>query len=116
MNSTRGTTLVELIVALTMLMIGVLGLIGTTVVVNAYLTQGRWGSFSAATAGRRLEILRETAVSQGCAGLGTGMATYPGNVVERWSVAAAAASADLTVIMSSPRARPETLTTTIRCP
>ena len=112
----RGTTLVELIVALTMLMIGVLGLIGTTVVVNAYLTRGRWGSFAAAESSRRLEILRETASSQGCAGLSGGMAAFPGSVTQRWSVTASALSADLMVVMSGPRARPETLATTIRCP
>ena len=116
MSGKRGTTLVELIVALTMLMIGVLGLIGTTVLVNAYLTQGRWGTFAAAQAGRRLEILRETALSQGCAGLSSGMAAYPGNVIERWTVAAAATSADLMVIMTSPKAHPETLATRILCP
>ena len=116
MASSRGTSLVELIVALTMLMIGALGLIGTTVIVNGYLTQGRWGSFATTEASRRLEILRETASSQGCAGLSGGMAAYPGSVIQRWSVSASAMSADLTVIMSSPRARPETLATTISCP
>lgn len=116
MFSSRGTTLVELIVALTMLMIGMLGLIGTTVVVNSYLTQGRWGSFAAAEASRRLEILRETASSQGCAGLTGGMAAYPGSVTQRWTVTASSLSADLLVVMSGPRSRAETLATTISCP
>jgi len=116
MSSSRGTTLVELIVALTMLMIGVLGLIGTTVVVNAYLAQGRWGSIAATESSRRLEILRETASSQGCAGLSGGMAAYPGSVTQRWTVTTSSLSADLMVIMSGPRARPETLATTISCP
>lgn len=116
MSSSRGTTLVELLVALTMLMIGVLGLIGTTVLVNAYLTQGRWGSFAAAEASRRLEILRETASSQGCAGLSAGMAVYPGNVTQRWTVAPSSSSADLLVVMSGPKVSAETLATTISCP
>ncbi|MEP7325574.1 MAG: hypothetical protein ABI836_06475 [Gemmatimonadota bacterium] len=116
MAPSRGTTLVELIVALTMLTIGVLGLIGTTVIVNAYLTRGRWGSFTAAESSRRLEILRETASSQGCAGLSGGMAAYPASVTQRWSVSLSSLSADLVVVMSSPRARPETLATTILCP
>ena len=116
MSSSRGTTLVELIVALTMLMIGVLGLIGTTVVVNTYLTQGRWGTFTAAESSRRLEMLRETASNQGCAGLSGGMAAYPGNVTQRWTVTASSLSADLVVVMSGPKARPETLATTISCP
>lgn len=116
MRSTRGTTLIELVVALTMLAIGMLGLIGTTAVVNRYLSQGRWSSFVAAGSARRLESLRAIAASQGCAGLAGGMATYPGSVTERWTVSARARSADLMVVMSGPRVRPETLTTTIACP
>jgi Tfp pilus assembly protein PilV len=113
--SNRGTSLIELMIAITMLMIGVLGLIGTSALVNIYLAQGRWGSVATAQSVRRLELLRAGAAG-GCTGLAGGSAALPGGGTETWTVVPRSRAADLTVVITGPPARAETLATTIECP
>lgn len=115
MLSNRGTSLIELMIAITMLMIGVLGLIGTSALVNLYLAQGRWGSVAAAQSLRRLELLRAGAAG-GCSGLAGGSAPLLGGGAETWAVVPRSRAADLTVVVTRPPARAETLATTIECP
>lgn len=115
MSSNRGTSLIELLVAITMLMIGVLGLIGTSALVTVYLARGRWGSLAASQSVRRVELLRAAAAG-GCGGLSGGSGTLPWGGTETWSVVPRGRAADVAVVITGPRARAETLVTTIACP
>jgi prepilin-type N-terminal cleavage/methylation domain-containing protein len=56
----QGFTLVELIIAILVLTVGVLGLAGTSVLVSRMIARGQRAALQAAFASRRLEMLRAT--------------------------------------------------------
>ncbi len=64
----QGFTLVELVIAILVLAVGVLGLAGTSVLVSRMIARGQRAAAHAAFAARRLEMLR----ASGCAAQETG--------------------------------------------
>jgi prepilin-type N-terminal cleavage/methylation domain-containing protein len=64
----QGFTLVELVIAILVLTVGVLGLAGTSVLVSRMIARGQRAAVHAAFAARRLEMLRTT----GCTAQETG--------------------------------------------
>jgi prepilin-type N-terminal cleavage/methylation domain-containing protein len=114
---TRGLSLVEILIALTILGIGVMGLIGVGVAVNRMLGSGRWATEAAAIAERRLETLRAAAVdSAACASLSGGSAPASAGLTETWIVRARPSSVAVDVIVASASSGPDTISTLLSCP
>jgi hypothetical protein len=113
----RGSSLVEIIVAITVLCVGVLGLVGTGAAVNRLLGEGHWATVAAAEAEARLETLKAAAVdSIGCAGLAGGSAAVSGGLTARWGVSGAGSNHTVTVALTGGGTRADTVSTIIRCP
>lgn len=91
----RGFTLVELIAAILILVVGVLGLASTAAVVMRQLTASSMQTRAAMTAQSRLEQLR----SVPCANMADGTATSSG-VTETWSVTVNARTATLVDVVT----------------
>jgi prepilin-type N-terminal cleavage/methylation domain-containing protein len=108
-----GFTIVELLVAIVILAIGVLGLAGTTAVVARQMTGGHAQTMGSYIAASRFENLS----GRTCAGLaGSGTATVRG-VKETWSIVAsenATMTATVTVVIPD-RVQPELYKTVISC-
>lgn len=112
-----GSSLVELMISLTILSVGVLGLIGTGVAANRLLGRGHWATVAALAAERRLEILKAVATdSASCAGMSAGSAPLPGGLTEQWSVTAGLSTQSLLVVVTGDGSRTDSLSTVIRCP
>jgi prepilin-type N-terminal cleavage/methylation domain-containing protein len=112
----RGFSLVEILVALTILSVGLLGLAAASATVTRLLGDGRWTTTTMSAATRRIELLRSAAGdSAGCAALSGGSATLPGGLVERWAIAPGTRSVAIDVIVSGRRSRVDTLSAVIPC-
>ncbi len=83
MRTRHGTSLVELIVALTLLGVGALALAGTGALALRLSAEARRQASAARLAHSRIERLRSA-----CAPAAAGAATSPEGIEERWSVAA----------------------------
>lgn len=68
MTGHRGFTIVEVLVAIIVLTVGILGLMTTTALVTRMIARGQRSANAAAFAGRRLEILRATGCKSQAAG------------------------------------------------
>lgn len=77
----RGFTIIEIMIAIVILSVGVIGLATTAGLVTRMIAQGQRYSEAAALANRRFEILR----SQTCASLASGTATS-GRLTETWTI------------------------------
>ena len=101
-HATRGTTLVEIVVALVIISIGLLGIIATLTLATRTLSAGRMMTIDAALAASRLDSLR---LSQGnslsCGSLTSG-SQVRGSLGERWTVSGAGATRALTVALTAP--------------
>lgn len=87
-HNTRGSALVELLLALIVFTVGVLALAGTSALSIRMLTEGRLRSRAAWLASDRLEVLRHSAVeTPNCAALLSGSATGRSGELEQWVVA-----------------------------
>lgn len=112
----RGLSLIEILVALTILSVGLLGLAGASVTVTRLLGDGRWSSTTMGSASRRIELLRAAARdSAGCAALTGGSATLPGGLGERWTISPGVRSVAVEVVVSGRRSRVDTLSGVIPC-
>ncbi len=125
MKNRSGFTLIEVMVAIIILSVGVLGLISTSALVTRMISRGNITTKATQLAQTRLEILRQQALSStpSCSTLGSsGTATGPSNMSEAWTVTTPAASTslrELSVTVTYPISsgtRTATLTTQIRCP
>jgi prepilin-type N-terminal cleavage/methylation domain-containing protein len=113
----RGISLIEILVALTILSVGLLGLVGASAMVSRMLGQGRWSTVTMAYAERRLELLRASAGdSTACAALSGGTAPLPGGLTERWVVSPGVRSIAIEVIVAGRLSRVDTVATVIQCP
>jgi type II secretion system protein I len=121
-RNAQGFTIIEVLVAVMVLTVGVTALVGSAGIVTRMIGQGKRTTQATQRAERRLEILRQTALSATpqCTGLTGGTATAAG-ITETWTVTTPASPAQtrvLRVIVSSPRVRGnsvDTLITSIRC-
>ncbi len=125
MNNRSGFTLIEVMVAIIILSVGVLGLISTAALVTRMIGRGNISTKATQLAETRLEILRQQALSStpSCSTLGaTGTPAGPSGFSEAWTVTTPAASTSLrqfseTVTYPIARGtRAATLSTQIRCP
>jgi type IV pilus assembly protein PilV len=91
----RGFTLVELIIAIIILVVGVLGLASTAAVVMRQITASSMQTRAAMTAQSRLERLR----SMPCANMVNGAATV-GGVTETWRVTVNARTATMVDVVT----------------
>ena len=120
MDSTRlgqaGLTLVEILVALTILGIGLLALAGASVTVNRLIGEGRWTTAAMGFAERRVDLLRAAARdSASCGSLAGGSAALPGGLTEQWSISPGVRSLGVEVVITGRRSRADTLHTIIQC-
>ncbi len=121
-RSDQGFTIVEVLVAVLVLTVGVTALVGSAGIVTRMIGQGRRTTQVAQRAERRLEILRQTALSATpqCTGL-TGGTSTSGGITETWTVTTPVTPAQtrvLQVIVRYARVRStgvDTLATSIRC-
>ncbi|MEO8199470.1 MAG: prepilin-type N-terminal cleavage/methylation domain-containing protein [Gemmatimonadota bacterium] len=115
-RSTTGSTLVELMISLTILSIGVLGLIGTAAAVTRLLGQGHWSTVAAMTAERRIEMLRAIAVdSATCASLSGGSQPMAGGLTEAWTVSPGPSTEIVMITVSGAGSRVDSISATLPC-
>jgi hypothetical protein len=108
--------LVEILVALTILSVGLLGLAAASATVTRLLGDGRWSTTTMSSASRRIELLRAAAGdSAGCASLSGGSATLPGGLLERWTISPGIRSLGVEVVVSGRRRRADTVSVVIPC-
>ena len=87
LNGRSGFTLVEVIVAIVILTVGILGIVGATAKMTALESRGERLATAAFYAQSRMEQLRAT----GCANAAAGNETLVGVYILTWTVAAEAA-------------------------
>ena len=121
MTSRQGFTLIEVLVAVTVLGVGILGLVGSSALVTRMIGRGRHTTNAVQIAQERLDRLRQTALSTAtpCTALanGTGNAVTDG-LAETWTIGGAGELRTLaaTVTMNVQGGqRTITLNTIIRC-
>jgi type II secretory pathway pseudopilin PulG len=112
---TAGSSLVEILVALTILGIGLLGIAGASAMVSRMVGQGRASTVIMGYAHQRLELLRAAARdSVGCPVVSSGSAALPGGLSEQWRVTPGLHAISAEVVISG-RSHPETLATVLSC-
>lgn len=120
MNSnTRGFTLIEIIVAIVILSVGVLGMVGSAGLVSRMIGQGKRNTRAGVVALQRMEVLRQTALSTSphCTALAGGTATTNA-VNETWTVSGAGRSRRLRIIVRYQTTRgtlADTVNTVVLC-
>ena len=123
-----GFTIVEVLVAVLVLSIGIVGLAASSGMVTRMVGRGKTSTFAAQVAARRLERLRALAASTAspctAAGFASGTKSTPDAgeyVTERWVVAAGVTSAtrkvSVYVTYKTPRGgtRTDTVSTIVPC-
>jgi len=109
----RGFSLIEVIAAMIILTVGVLGLAASTTAIQNMTQQGGMTSGSASVAAARFDLMRSTP----CASLASGTATT-GKFRESWTVTTAnqlRTVADTITFVASRRSRTVGFTTAISC-
>jgi type IV pilus assembly protein PilV len=124
-NNRSGFTLIEVMVAIIILSVGVLGLLSTSALVTRMIGRGNMTTKATQLAQTRLEILRQQALSStpSCTTLGaSGTAAGPSGMSEAWTVTTPAGFTNLrqlSVTVTYPISngtRTATMTTQVRCP
>ena len=118
-SDTRGFTLIEVLIAVVILSVGVLGMVGTAGLVSRMIGQGKRNTQAAMVAMQRMETIRETALSTNprCTALAGGTATTNG-VNEIWTVAGAGRSRRIQLIIryaSNRGSVTDTVRTVVSC-
>ena len=125
MNNRSGFTLIEVMVAIIILSVGVLGLISTSALVTRMIGRGNMTTKATQLAQTRLEILRQQALasSPSCTALGaSGSSAGPSGMSEAWTVTTPSGTTNIRqfrVIVTYPIAkgtRADTMITQVRCP
>lgn len=111
----RGFTIVEVVVAVLVLTVGLLGLASTAAVVTRMIAQGDRYTEASTLANRQLEVLR----SQGCSSLADGSTTV-GRFQVSWRVTSVSGGRgrQVTITVVSPTgrgSRTDTFSNTILC-
>ena len=112
----RGFTTVEIVVAIVVLSIGLLGLVSSAAMVTRMIGQGRRYSQTAALANQELEVLR----AGGCAAMAPGT-DATGRTIRSWTVtpinAGVGRRIDLTIVAPTPSGHHvDRFTLTVACP
>lgn len=111
-----GLSLVEVLVALTILSIGLLALAGASATVNRMIGEGRRSTAVMGFGERRVDLLRaQGRDSAGCGSLAGGSATLPGGLTEQWSVSPGIHSVAVEVVITGRRTMADTFSAVILC-
>ena len=118
-SDTRGFTLVEVLIAVVILSVGVLGMVGSAGLVSRMIGQGKRNTQAAIVAMQRMETIREQALSTNprCTALANGTATTNG-VSENWRVTGSGRSRRIRLIVTYPTNRgvaTDTVNTVVGC-
>ena len=101
MKNERGFSLVEVIAAMVILTVGVLGLAASAAAVGRLTTEGARMSGAAIAASSKFEELRAMA----CASMTDGSDTHPGGYSRRWSIVATGNVRTITMVVSYSNGR-----------
>jgi type II secretion system protein I len=121
MTGRQGFTLIEVLVAVTVLGIGILGLVGSSALVTRMIGRGRHTTMAVQIAQERLETLRQRALSTAtpCTALAAGTQTaVTRGQTETWTIGPVAAARTLSASVTYNVAngtRTVALNTIIRC-
>lgn len=118
-SDTRGFTLIEVLIAVVILSVGVLGMVGSAGLVSRMIGQGKRNTQAALVAMQRMETLRGQALATNprCTGLAGGTATTTG-VTETWTVTGTGRSRRVRLIVQYQTNRglaTDTVTTVVSC-
>jgi hypothetical protein len=118
-RSRAGFSTVEVLVALIVFDVGLLGAVTTTALTSRLLIEARNRSRVTLAASERIELVRTGArVSGGCGTLTGGTAALGGGLSEQWSLTGSGPSRLLTITITSPThrgLRADTVVTVISC-
>jgi prepilin-type N-terminal cleavage/methylation domain-containing protein len=105
-SDTRGFTIIEILIAVVILSIGVMGMVGAAGLASRMIGQGKRNTQAAIVAQQRMEIIREQALSTNprCTALANGTATTTG-VTENWRITGAGRSRRVRIIVTYPTNR-----------
>lgn len=110
----RGTTLVEILIAAVMLMVGVMGLLGASSSVSQQMGAGRRQMVAASLAQRRLDSLQSLPCTT-LSAAGSGGGTSSG-ISESWTVTGSGATRTIQLSLTVPRVnRTYRYSTTVPC-
>jgi prepilin-type N-terminal cleavage/methylation domain-containing protein len=116
MTDRRGFTIVEVMVAVMILSVGILGLVTTAGLVTRMIGQGQRYTEASTLASERFEILR----AQGCPAAGSADTTQGAyNVAWKIAEVAGGKGREMVVVVTSPTTRgnrTDTFSTTMVCP
>lgn len=118
-HGSHGGTLVEVVVALTLLTIGLMGVTATALASHRMLDGGRWATRLAVLGDSRLEVLRTAAQDSAICRSSRSGARSLGPAREQWSATPAGAMLRLQALLDRPvrgSAVAETLQTVVWCP
>ena len=118
-SDTRGFTLIEIMIALVILSVGVMGIVGAAGLASRMIGQGKRNTQAAIVAMQRIETIRQTALSTNprCTALAGGTATTTG-VTETWTVTGTGRSRRIRLIVRYPTNRGQavdTVNTVVGC-
>lgn len=122
MRTRQGFTIVEVVVAMIVVSVGIVGMLGTAALVTRMLARGRWVAGASTVAFSRMERLRPAAciTTQRVNGADTTYTVGNASVVNRWTFADVGNSSYrirlVTSYMTGPgRTRTDTLEATVVC-
>jgi prepilin-type N-terminal cleavage/methylation domain-containing protein len=118
LSDNRGFTITEVVVAIVIFSVGVLGLAGTAASVTRMVGRGQQSNRAAALASARFETLKaQTLVGTNCGGIVSG-STTEGRYSLAWTVTTVGTGRQVTITVTSPTAtgaRTDTFTSWITC-
>jgi prepilin-type N-terminal cleavage/methylation domain-containing protein len=119
-RSRSGFTLIEVLVAVTVLAVGVMAMAGSAAAVTRMIGRGKIDTRASQLATERMEALRRAALftTPRCNALASGSSTPSGNVTLAWTVTVSGTGRNVSVHATYATARgprTDTLTTYIEC-
>lgn len=119
MKQERGFTILEVLIAVMILSVGLLGLVSSAALVTRMITQGAWYTEASTLASQQFETFRSRWTGTGCAGAANGSTSSRGFTLT-WTVTSAAGgqARQVALVVTSPTARGsrnDTFYSTIPC-
>jgi prepilin-type N-terminal cleavage/methylation domain-containing protein len=120
MNAKRGFTIVEVLVAIVVLTVGLLGLVTTAALTTRMIARGQRSSMAATFAAQRMERLRVTGCANQAAGADTLRRGSAWVAINTWTFTSVATSTWRIVLLSkyktqNNKLKIETMETSISC-